>query len=492
MTRSHIPREYWDWRCTALVLIVAATPVLSLSMLVTHQPEAVAAAANLNGVMLAPPALLAAACLYASWRIGGEYPLAWLSTGATVIGLQGLAMAALELGDSAETVRQGFWMAVSDAGILVVLLVTACCFGRRFPGDPNVVGVIASLGLAVLRLVAVTRLPTVDIHALSYRWWMFGFLLIVLPLLWLVGRTRSIAAWARWRLVAATVLFGLAHLITYLDQPHRTLLGSALSLLAAGFGTVLLAVAAVALLRQTITEGWADRDGLRMRLDEMEDDVRRDRGRIHEINSIVAGVLSATRLLREAPRLDDDHRRMLGDMVQEELERLERLLRDPILVPAARQPLVDLDATIRNLALSHQARGHQVRWLPSGARVAAHPDDVTEVLNILLDNAAKHGAAEAQVSVEPEAGGVRILVSDSGPGIPPEMRSRLFEWGVRGSGSQGQGIGLAIAEELARRQGGYLRLHEGVGKEGRQHGTTFVVGLPAAVGDSHGQQPHLA
>jgi signal transduction histidine kinase len=488
-SHAHAPREYHAPQGTALALIVVAAPLLSLSMLVPNEPRSAATAAYLDAVALAPAALVAAACIYAAF-IGGRPPLGWLATGATIVGLQGIAMAGLQLSDSAHNDQQGFWMAVSDASVLFVLLAVGISFVRRFAVGPHIVGVVVlGLCLAVLRLAGAAKVASLSAPQAGSQpghWgWVVVSLCFVVPLVWLLSRTPGIVPWARHRLALATALFSVAHVTTQLDRP-RTTPGSVVTLVADSVGAVLLALVAISLLRQAISKERSDRADLRGRLDEMEDDARRDRARIHEITSTVAGVVSATRLLREEPDLDLDRRRLLDDMVYDELGRLERLVRDPL--AAARSHTVDLDATIGKLALSHQVRGHPVRWLPSGARITACPDDVAEVLNILLDNAAKHGAAEADVRVETGEDGVRILVSDSGPGIAPEMRARLFEWGARGPASEGQGIGLTIADELTRRHGGYLSLRE---DEGRRHGTTFVVEFPPATGDGH-EQPRLA
>jgi signal transduction histidine kinase len=113
--------------------------------------------------------------------------------------------------------------------------------------------------------------------------------------------------------------------------------------------------------------------------------------------------------------------------------------------------------------------------MPSGERVSGDPDAVAEVINILLDNAAKHGGSPAEVDVRRLDDRVEIAVSDSGPGIAPEIRQQLFQWGARGPESRGQGIGLNIAASLIERQGGYLRLRDTL-----RQGTTFVIGLQAA------------
>lgn len=483
MTTAQIPPQYWDKRYSALVLLLAATPLLSLAGLLNHRPHTIITAADLDGVALAPAAFAAAICIYLAWRISDRPAFAWLAAGAAAVGLEALSVAALQLTDSAMVRRQAFWMAASDVSLLLAVSMVGLFLARRFAGQPAIIGSVCGLVLALFRMVAVTRFPTVDIHGAGPLPILVGFALFVIPPAWLLSRARSIPGWASARFSVAVVLFGYAHLIAYLE-PHPSTMGAFVIVSCDLSGAVALSSAAIGLVRQAIVAEERDRTGLRQRIDAMETDVRRDRARIHEITSTVAGVLSASRLLRENTALDHDRRRMLGDMVHEELCRLERLLADPDSAPVPRT--ADLDTTIGNLALSHEARGHQVLWLPSGARVDAPPDAVAEVLNILLDNAAKHGSGDALVEVVPRPGTVEILVSDTGPGVAPEMRSRIFEWGARGPESRGQGIGLCIAEKRTREEGGYLRLQDDGGRPGQRRGTTFVVGFPA-VGTSHEQ-----
>jgi signal transduction histidine kinase len=215
---------------------------------------------------------------------------------------------------------------------------------------------------------------------------------------------------------------------------------------------------------------------------------RIDHARLHEIKSSLAGIASATQLIHDRPvGITAQRRDLLEDMVQAELARLGRLLSDAPSVPRPRT--ADLDQTIGRLALAQEARGHTVRWSRTGQRVAAEPDAVAEVINILLDNAAKHGNADAEVEVSADADTVEISVTDSGPGICPDVRDRLFSWGARGPQSAGRGIGLHIAQDLTRRQGGYLEV-----RDHPLRGTTFVVGLrPALVaGEHHGASAGLA
>lgn len=497
MTTSRIPPDLWNWRGTTLALLVAATPLLSLSFLLTDRQGWLQATANIDGLALAPAATVSAIGLYLGWKLSGRPALAWLATGATVAGLQGITMAGLQLAGARRVVDQGFWMAMADVSVLLTVLALAIPVGRQtLNSEPAVIGILGGLALGLVRLVAVSDFGWVDLRLAG--WWgiVLCWLVFTLPPIWCLARASTIPPWARWRIAGSVGLFSLGHLATYLDGPVRSIPGSLVTIVAELAGAVLLVAASVALVREAMADDRARADDLQVRLDEMEAGIRKDRARIHEINSTIAGVLSASRLLQGSTAgfdepgseiyeaISADRRRLLEGMINAELSRLERLLNEPLVVPRPRT--IDLDHTISNLVLAQEARGHRIKWLPSGACVTGQPDDVAEVLNILLDNAAKHGSAEASVTVQEVADAIEILVSDTGPGVAPELRSQLFEWGARGPRSRGQGIGLNIAADLTRKQGGYLRL-----RQGNVGGATFVVGLPAARRD--GDEPaHLS
>jgi len=145
-----------------------------------------------------------------------------------------------------------------------------------------------------------------------------------------------------------------------------------------------------------------------------------------------------------------------------------------------------LDDVLRRLVVAQQAQGRSVSWEPSGATVVGRADDLTEALHVLLDNAAKHGrSSKTAVDVRQHDGIVEILVSDLGPGICPELRAHVFEWGTRGYGSRGHGIGLSIARDLVQQQGGSLVLDNSP-----QTGATFIVGVLA--GETRDASSHRA
>lgn len=88
----------------------------------------------------------------------------------------------------------------------------------------------------------------------------------------------------------------------------------------------------------------------------------------------------------------------------------------------------------------------------------ADPDDVDQVLDVLLDNALTHAPGPIEVTASAGAGKTVVSVADRGPGIPPDELARVTERFFRGRGASpgGSGLGLAIARELAERWGGGL------------------------------------
>jgi two-component system sensor histidine kinase BaeS len=109
--------------------------------------------------------------------------------------------------------------------------------------------------------------------------------------------------------------------------------------------------------------------------------------------------------------------------------------------------------------------------------VAADPALLRRVLANLLTNALRHTPAGGSVRVEvmaPTPGRQRLAVSDTGPGIPPELLPRVFERFVKGPGSEGTGLGLAIARDLVVAHGGTIAAH--APPEG---GTRIEIELPS-------------
>lgn len=120
-------------------------------------------------------------------------------------------------------------------------------------------------------------------------------------------------------------------------------------------------------------------------------------------------------------------------------------------------------------ALAAQTRALRIRIDEDAPPTPASPRAVRQILDVLLDNAVRHGTGTVTVHARDAGTALAIDVADQGPGVDPAL-GNVFERGV--SGGAGDGIGLAMAAELARDQGGRLLL-------GRSPpSATFTVLLP--------------
>jgi two-component system sensor histidine kinase PhoQ len=98
--------------------------------------------------------------------------------------------------------------------------------------------------------------------------------------------------------------------------------------------------------------------------------------------------------------------------------------------------------------------------IPREVALPAEQGDLMELLGNLMDNAWKfcQGRVRMDAGVE-QRGGVWIRIQDDGPGIPEDGAFKLLQRGLRGDQSKpGQGIGLAVADELIRLYGGTLEI----------------------------------
>lgn len=98
--------------------------------------------------------------------------------------------------------------------------------------------------------------------------------------------------------------------------------------------------------------------------------------------------------------------------------------------------------------------------LPATMQVRAHPGALAILLGNLIGNAFAH---TRQGAVCIRADGKDLVIDDSGPGVAPELRQRLFQAGAKGQDSGGHGLGLSIASRLAARLGMDLDIGEAAG-----------------------------
>jgi signal transduction histidine kinase len=119
---------------------------------------------------------------------------------------------------------------------------------------------------------------------------------------------------------------------------------------------------------------------------------------------------------------------------------------------------------------------------PESGTMNADPNLVGQVLDNLLDNALRHGPRPGRVELRAERldGEWRFDVTDEGPGVPAELRDRIFERFTRADPARnrrsgGAGLGLSLSAAIARAHGGTLDLIQGAAG----WGTTFRLRIPA-------------
>jgi signal transduction histidine kinase len=197
--------------------------------------------------------------------------------------------------------------------------------------------------------------------------------------------------------------------------------------------------------------------------------------KLHELRASLAGVAGAVHALEgDALPFGSEERLRMERLLSGELARLQRLMAADSHALAGPTEELDLDEVVESVVLARRLAGHEVSWRRTGHRVVARRDELVEILNILLTNAARHASGSSTyVDVRQESGQVRIIVSDDGPGVPVDLRPAIFERGTKGP-TGGEGIGLSVAKVLADELGGSLDL----GDPEPDRGAVFEMKLP--------------
>lgn len=196
----------------------------------------------------------------------------------------------------------------------------------------------------------------------------------------------------------------------------------------------------------------------------------------HEIRNPLGVIRGTAELMRE--RLPAEARGL--DDILGEVERLKQLTEDLLDVSSDR-PLASarfaIGELVEDAARATRAIFPQVTIVtpPADALwVQGDPGRLRQVLLNLFSNAAQSDpAGTIRIQLSAHTGWVRVRVEDSGPGVPVEVRGRLFEPFVT-SKAQGTGLGLAISKRLVERHGGTLQWVDS------PKGATFELQLPIA------------
>ena len=182
----------------------------------------------------------------------------------------------------------------------------------------------------------------------------------------------------------------------------------------------------------------------------------------HEIRNPLGGLELFAAAVGDAE--SDEERDRLIKRIRGEVQGLNVIIRDFLEFAKpldANVSLHDVCGPVREAAeLVALESGESCRLevdLPEGPLVAlADPSHVKRVTLNLLRNAAQAGD-NVKLSCEAHHGEVRVIVKDDGPGIPEELRDRIFDPFVSDK-EQGAGLGLAIVQQLVAANGGRVTL----------------------------------
>ena len=219
------------------------------------------------------------------------------------------------------------------------------------------------------------------------------------------------------------------------------------------------------------------------------------KGLAHELRNPLAGLKGAAQLLSrrvdDAGHFDESSRELTG-LIQSEVERLTQLL-DRLLSPAPPQPHAPLNIHAvleRVLRLAESDAGWAVKLVrdydPSLPELSGDADRLVQAVWNLVRNAIEANAVEVTLRTRAEHAvrigdtvhdvAMRLEIVDDGRGVPEELAEQVFLPLVSGR-AEGSGLGLALAQQVAREHRGSLAYRSRPGH------TVFTLLLPLAMVD---------
>jgi PAS domain S-box-containing protein len=210
----------------------------------------------------------------------------------------------------------------------------------------------------------------------------------------------------------------------------------------------------------------------------------------HEINNPLEAVTNALYLALMDEGLEESTRMYLT-MAERELGRVAHVTTQTLRFH--RQSTAPVEADFAELMDSafdlYAARFDSCRIAVSreykaGQMIFCRGDEVRQVFANLLSNAldATRKGGRLRIRIHParewrgeERRGLRVVVADTGDGVPVEMRRTIFEPFVSTKDSTGTGLGLWVSEGIVQKHGGHMALHS---RTGARHGTVFSLFFP--------------
>ncbi|MEA2170535.1 MAG: hypothetical protein QOF76_3835 [Solirubrobacteraceae bacterium] len=207
----------------------------------------------------------------------------------------------------------------------------------------------------------------------------------------------------------------------------------------------------------------------------------------HELRTPVFSLGGFLELLADE-ELDEETRQEFVEQVRGQVERLRKLTTELLDLSRLGSGAVKLQYEVTDVgqlarevtaeftpALAGHGSSVDVALPDPAVEVECDPERVAQVLRILMDNALVHTEPGTSISVSAARvnGSVCLAVTDRGQGIKRKVMPHIFEPFFTSDDTQGAGLGLAIAHELAERMDGDLQA------ESRPGHTTFTLRLPS-------------
>ncbi len=207
----------------------------------------------------------------------------------------------------------------------------------------------------------------------------------------------------------------------------------------------------------------------------------------HELRTPLAVIMGYVQLLRQSGQSHDAMSSRVFTEIDDQGKRMSTLIQKLLLLTRLESQEPN-DVKILDAADVATSVVDSFRPLANGSVlsidaqrdsfVQVSESELYEAIGNLIDNALKYApGARIEARVRSKGDAVLIAVSDSGPGMTPEVRARAFERfsrGEMGGSIAGSGLGLAIVDRAVQRAGGSVALESALGK-----GTTVELRLPA-------------
>ncbi len=215
----------------------------------------------------------------------------------------------------------------------------------------------------------------------------------------------------------------------------------------------------------------------------------------HELRTPLTAIRGFSELYRQGAVTGEDATRELLGRIEGESKRMGSLVEDLLLLARLDQSRemaskpVDLSEVVESAVISARAAGpqHSVIFTKPDSEIFVLGDEprIHQVIANLLANARAHTpvGTEIRVSISHDSDGVRISVSDNGPGLSQSDQEKIFERFYRADTSrvrvdgEGSGLGLSIVDAVMKAHKGSVTVVSGLGK-----GATFTLFFPV---DAH-------